>query len=139
VKYLVDTNVLSEARRAKGHPAVRAKLRSIDDGDLFLSVVTIGEIARGIARLPTGTQRDELTAWLRFTRQHYTDRILPISADIALEWGEVTAVLEKAGRVLPAADGLIAATALHHRLCVLTRNEDDFRGTGVTVVNPLHE
>ncbi len=139
MKYLVETNILFEARRSRGHPAVRAKLQSIDDDDLFISVVTIGEIARGIAKLPAGTQRQELKAWLAMTERYFADRVLAIDTAIAHRWGEVTATVEKAGRVLHAPDGLIAATALCHGLSLLTRNSDDFQATGVTVVNPLNE
>ena len=137
MKYLVNTNILSEARRAKGHPALRAKLESTDSDDLFVSVVTIGKIARGIAKLPAGQQREELTAWLYLTERHFADRVLPIDTAIAHWWGDVTVVVKKSGRALHAPDGLIAATALHHGLSLLTRNTDDFQATGVTVVNPL--
>lgn len=137
MKYLVDTNVLSEAQRTKGHPAVRAMLESIPEQDLYISVITLGEIRRGIAKLPGGKRREELQAWFSLAEMHFRDRILPIGPDIALRWGELTARLETSGKTLHVADGLIAATALHHGLALLTRNGTDFVETGVTVVNPL--
>ena len=137
MRYLVDTNIVSEAGRANGHPAVRAALASIRDDDLFLSVITVGEIASGIAKLPTGKKRRELEEWFAVTEDQFADRLLPIDAAVARAWGEVTAAVAKAGRVLHAADGLIAATALHHGLRLLTRNGSDFEATGVIVVDPL--
>jgi predicted nucleic acid-binding protein len=138
VKVLVDTNVLSEARRPDGHPAVRAALAAVADEDLFLSAITVGEIAHGVARLPAGKRRDELAAWFALTERHFADRVQPVDAAVARRWGEVTAAVARDGRVLHAADGLIAATALHHGLKVLTGNSDDFDATGVVVVNPLN-
>jgi predicted nucleic acid-binding protein len=137
VKYLVDTNVLSEARRPNGHPAVRRMLTAIAEDDLFLSVITIGEIAHGIARMAASPRRHELEAWLGQIDRHFSERVLPIDQPIARLWGEITAASAKAGRTLHAADGLIAATALHHGLRLLTRNKADFEKAGVLVVDPL--
>jgi predicted nucleic acid-binding protein len=115
---------------------VRERLATAQPDDLFLSVVTIGEITHGIARLPAGAKRRELEAWLAMTERHFSDRILPIDRDIAQLWGEMTAKASQAGRVLHVADGLIAATALHHGLRILTRNVKDYEATGVLVLNP---
>lgn len=137
MKYLVDTNILSEARRPKGHPAVRTTLEAIDENDLFLSVITLGEIANGVARLSMSRRRRDLETWLGHVEQHFTDRILPVSVGVARLWGEITAASAKAGRTLHTADGLIAATALHHGLRLLSRNKNDFEHAGVVVINPL--
>jgi len=139
VKYLVDTNILSEARRLKGHPAIREALAAIEEKDLFLSVITIGEIANGIARMNSGQHRRELEIWLGQIGQHFFDRVLPIDEPIARLWGEITATSANAGQTLHTADGLIAATALHHGLRLLTRNKADFEQTGVLVSDPLDE
>jgi hypothetical protein len=136
LKTLIDTDVLSEARKPDGHAMVRERLATAQPDDLFLSVVTIGEITHGIARLPAGAKRRELEAWLAMTERHFSDRILPIDRDIAQLWGEMTAKASQAGRVLHVADGLIAATALHHGLRILTRNVKDYEATGVLVLNP---
>ena len=136
MKTLIDTDVLSEARKPTGHAMVKQRLAAADPGDLFISVISIGEIAHGIARLPAGARRQELEAWLGITERHFADRVLPIDRDIAQLWGEITAKAASAGRALHAADGLIAATALHHGLRIMTRNVADYEPTGVLLVNP---
>ena len=136
MKALIDTDVLSEARKPDGHEMVRKLVAAADPDDLFISVISIGEISHGIARLPAGARRRELEAWLGMTERHFADRILPIDRDIAQLWGEITAKVATAGRTLHAADGLIAATALRHGLRLLTRNVKDFEPTGVLLSNP---
>jgi toxin FitB len=136
VKYLLDTNIISEARKPDGHPAIRQALQTIDDKDLFLSVVTVGEIVKGVSALDPGKKRTELESWLAQTEKHFADRLLAIDSDIARIWGELTTKLKKAGRTLTATDGLIAATAIHNGLRLMTRNTDDFQLTGVLLVNP---
>lgn len=136
MKILIDTDVLSEARKPDGHAMVKERLAAAAPGDLFLSVISIGEVAHGIARLPGGAKRRELEAWLAVTESHFADRILPIDRDIAELWGEITAKAASAGRTLHAADGLVAATALHHGLRIMTRNVADYEPTGVPLVNP---
>jgi toxin FitB len=131
VSFLVDTNVLSEARR-RSPPAV-AWLRAVDPAALFLSVITIGEIAKGVA---IRQRTDPVVAialgqWLDGLRQNYADRILPIDDAVAIAWGQLMA-----RRTFPVPDGLIAATARVHNLRLVTRNIDDFAGCGVDVVNP---
>jgi toxin FitB len=139
LKYLLDTHVLSEIRKPKGNLQVKEKIAAIDDEDLFLSVISVGEISNGIARLDAGKKRKELEAWFSQFEQHFADRVLPVTHDIAQLWGELTARLEKKGRTLHAADGLMAATALHHGLQLMTRNADDFEMTGVLISNPWDE
>jgi toxin FitB len=129
--YLVDTNVLSEARR--GSPEARAWLRSVDPAAIFLSVVTLGEIMRGIAlKAQTDAKMaTALTAWLRQLQQDHRARILPVTDQIALAWGRLAAE-----RPRGMADALIAATAVVHGKIVVTRNVADFDGAGVPVTNP---
>jgi predicted nucleic acid-binding protein len=129
--FLVDTNVISEARRG-AEPAVRW-LRSIDPRAIRLSVVTLAEIARGIAlkqaRDPNSAAH--LSQWLQRLRRNHAGRILPITDEIALEWGRLSAQ-----RPRGAADAAIAATALVHGLTVVTRNVLDFEDTGALLVDP---
>lgn len=136
MRTLLDTHVISELRRPGGSAAVRARISEADPDDLYLSVISIGEIGFGIARLSPGKRKRELGLWLGQTERHFGDRILPVDRDVAQLWGEVTARAAKAGRTMHAADGLIAATALHHGLRLMTRNTDDFAGTGVLTINP---
>lgn len=136
MKTLIDTDVLSEARKPDGLALVKQQIAAANPDDLFLSVISIGEIAHGIAKLPAGNKRRELEEWFGLTERHFADRILPINRDIAQLWGEITAKAASAGRTLHAADGLIAATAIHHGLRLMTRNVKDFDVTGVLLSNP---
>lgn len=136
MKVLLDTCVLSEIRHPRGNPAVREAVLAFRDNDLSISVLTVGELAKGVALLAAGQRQQELNAWLTGLEQQYADRILDITGDIVRVWGELTAAAQRNGRVVPATDGLIAATALHHGLQVMTRNIDDFTPTGVRVLNP---
>lgn len=129
--YLVDTNVVSEARR--GSREAVAWFQSVDPGAVHLSVVTLGEIARGIAlrQAKDPVAAGHLAAWLERLRRDHADRILPISDQIALAWGRLAAQRPRGD-----ADGLIAATALVHGFIVVTRNVADFADTGVQIVDP---
>jgi predicted nucleic acid-binding protein len=129
--YLVDTNIVSEARR--GTAASVAWLRSVRPDSLYLSVITLGEIMRGIA-LKERTDRAgaaHLTAWLQTLRRDHASRILGITDRIALEWGRLAALRPRGD-----ADGLIAATAIVHNLILVTRNIADFDDTQVPLLNP---
>ena len=139
MRFLLDTNVISEARRPNGNPNVRARLAATAPEDKFLSVITIGEIAAGTAKLDAGQRRRELQAWLQQAEQFFADRLLSVNRDIAHLWGDLTVRIAKLGRTLHMADGLIAATALHHGLRLMTRNTSDFELTGVLIVNPWDE
>src|SRR5882672_7830525 len=129
--YLVDTNVLSEARR--GSNEARTWLRSVDPSTIYFSVVTLGEIMKGIAlkRRTDARSATSLTIWLEQLRHDHGDRILPISDRVALEWGRLAAE-----RPRSMADGLIAATASIHSKIIVTRNIDDFEDAHVPVINP---
>src|SRR5258708_5038817 len=124
--FLVDTNVLSEARR--GSNEARIWLRSVDPTTIYLSVITLGEIMKGIAlKLRTDLRAAAaLTAWLERLRLEHTDRILQINDRVALEWGRLAAV-----RPRGMADALIAATAVVHAKIIVTRNVEDFLDTGI--------
>jgi predicted nucleic acid-binding protein len=133
---LLDTCVLSELRRPQGHAGVRRAVDAIDSEDLFVSVLSLGEIAKGIALLREGRHRRALKVWLQSLERYYSARLLPVDLETSHIWGELTAVAQKAGRPLPALDGLIAATARRHGLYVMTRNTAHFESTGALLLNP---
>jgi predicted nucleic acid-binding protein len=133
---LLDTCVLSELRHPKGHPGVRQAVDALNAEELFVSVITIGEIVKGISRLRETSKKRALEAWMNTLERDYGDRLLSIDLETCRLWGELTASAEKAGRVVPATDGLIAATGLRHGLRVMTRNTADFEPTGVLLLNP---
>jgi toxin FitB len=129
--YLVDTNILSEARRRS--PEARAWLRSVDPASVYLSVVTLGEIMKGIALKGRTDPKTAaaLAAWLAELRRDHGSRILPVDADVALAWGRLATE-----RPRGMADALIAATAAVHGKVVVTRNVADFSDTGLPVLDP---
>lgn len=104
---------------------------------LCLSALSLGELKRGIEKLAAGKRKSFLQKWLaEHIVERFGDRVLPVSAEIGQLWGELQAQLDKKGKPIPAIDGLIAATALHHRLAVVTRNTRDMEESGVALLNP---
>jgi predicted nucleic acid-binding protein len=139
MRVLLDTCVLSELYRPAPLESVRAAVNGLPDEYLFLSVITLGEIGKGIALLPDSRRRQDLSAWFANLQHAYTDRILSVDPETAAIWGEITAVAQRRGVALAAADGLIAGTALRHGLHLMTRNVKDFQNTGVLLLNPWDE
>lgn len=136
MKFLLDTNAVSEpGRRAPNAPFLRW-FDSVGDEDLHLSVVTIGELRRGVALMPPGRSKDALTGGNADIIRRFGDRVLAIDLMVAEVWGELSATLRRAGRVFGIADELIAATALAHGLTLVTRNIRHFEPTGCAVASP---
>jgi len=136
VKLLLDTCVLTEIRNAEGSAAVKGFIELLPSDALFLSIITIGEITKGITLLPDSTKKRSLSVWLLGLSSQFKDHILPLNQETAEIWGRCTAGAQQRGFIIPAADGLIAATALQHGLFVATRNTRHFDVTGASVVNP---
>ena len=135
--YLVDTNIPSELTREKPDTRVAAFLKNTDKNSVFLSVLTIGEICKGIDTLPAGQKRTSLQDWFDMdVRIWFAGRILPGTEPIAERWGHLAAAAKKQGMTLAVVDGVIAATALHNDLTIVTRNLKDFAGLGVEMLNP---
>lgn len=135
--FLLDTNVISELVKPKPEPRVAAWVDSTDESLLYLSVLTLGEIRKGIGLLPNATRRVVLQGWLDtelMTR--FAERILLIDHAVADRWGRLAADAALAKSPLPVIDGLLAATALDHNLTFVTRNTKDIAATGVAVFNP---
>jgi predicted nucleic acid-binding protein len=136
VKVLLDTNILAELVRPDGNPAVKASLADIPTPNLYLSVLTVGEIVKGISLMAPGRKKKHLTSWLAGLESQYGERVLPLDAETARIWGELTARAQKSGLIIPPTDGLLAATALRHGLHVMTRNTRHFEATGAIVIDP---
>ncbi len=132
--FLLDTNVVSELRRPTPQASVLAWFESAPADDLYLSVLVLGEIQQGVARLAArdATQAARHGRWLARLRRDFRDRLIGVDEEIALEWGRLNAQ-----RPLPVVDGLLAATALVRDLALVTRNVRDYRGCGVRLVNPF--
>jgi len=136
VRALLDTCVLSELRKPQADAGVHQAVDEIPDDDLFVSVISIGEIAKGIALLDDSRRKRELQRWLQVLERDYAARILLVDRETAHIWGELTATARKNGKIISASDGLIAATARRHGLHVMTRNVADFESTGTMLINP---
>jgi len=136
VRVLLDTCVLSEIRKAEGNQGVRQAVDEILDDDLFVSVISIGEITKGVELLENGRRKRNLQGWLQTLARDYASRILQVDREAAHIWGELTAEAQKRGKVVASSDGLIAATARRHGLHIMTRNIADFEPTGAMLINP---
>jgi predicted nucleic acid-binding protein len=132
-RYLLDTNVISETRRIRADAGVMAFLSAADGLGLFLSVLTLGELRKGVEAKRRGdpAAADQLGAWVDGIETTFADRVLPIDVATARRWGELWAA-----RSLPVIDTLIAATAMHHGLTLVTRNTRDVASTGVVMIDP---
>lgn len=136
MKYLLDTCLLSELVKPVPHAAVLEWMAAQQAGNLFVSAMTLGELERGVMKLPASRRRNELTAWLSQVALGFEDRVLPFDRETAHVWADMCARAEVKGRPLAAFDSIIAATALEHGLTVVTRNERDFEPAGVPLMNP---
>jgi predicted nucleic acid-binding protein len=137
VNYLLDTCVISEVVRKKPEPDVLAWLAAQDEDHLFVSVLTLGELHKGIARLDDPARQTALEAWVGGDlRRRFIGRIIPVDAEIAARWGRITGAAERSGRVIPVIDGLLAATALENGLTLATRDVTHMEPTGVALFDP---
>jgi predicted nucleic acid-binding protein len=135
--YLLDTNCISELVRSKPEARVVDWMRAAEESLLYLSVLTLGEIRKGAAILPQSKRRTYLESWLeRDLQVRFSGRILAIDKAVADRWGLLAAEAQGRGRPLSAIDGLLAATAIHHNLTIVSRNTSDFAGTQVPILNP---
>lgn len=135
--FLLDTNCISEVVRVSPDPGVLSWLGAAEESLLYLSVLTLGEIRKGVAGLTQSKRRTLLESWLEAElRVRFAGRILSIDAGVADRWGVLAAEVKAKGAVLSTIDGLLAATALHHNLTIVSRNIGDFAHTHVPVLNP---
>jgi len=136
MKFLLDTNVLSDVRHPKGDPAVKARVGRLESANIFTSCIVLSELVRGVARLDDGTRKRELADWLTTLSNQFADRILPVDAAVATRWGRIVAKCEESGFKPGAADGLIGATTLEHGMILVTRNVRDFQPMAVEMWSP---
>jgi predicted nucleic acid-binding protein len=137
MSFLVDTNVFSELAKPKPEPKVVEWLRK-NQSLLYVSTITIGELRRGIERLPSGKRKIQLQRWLESICDTMKGRVLSFNTTTAHIWGQQKAKWEKKGVTVPSLDSQIAATAIRHSLTLVTRNISDFKGTGLKTVDPFN-
>jgi predicted nucleic acid-binding protein len=135
MKYLLDTNVISEHRKSNCNLNVAAFMKKVQNENVFLSTITIGEIVHGINREIAKEKQEKLSVWLNGLLNLYENRILSFDITVASEWGRLRAHHK---RTLPVMDSLLAATAMAHHLTLVTRNTKDFESiTGIALINPF--
>jgi len=137
MKYLLDTCVISEAIKPKPNRNVVSWLKNQDETSLYLSVLTFGEIEKGIEKSVDGRRKNKLRLWVEEDlKQRFEGRILPIDMEVASKWGEIQGKSEAVGKPLPSIDGLIAVTGLVNNCIVVTRNISDMQQSSVELHNP---
>ncbi len=136
MNFLLDTSVISEPKQKRPSKRVLEWLDAQDETKLFLSVLTIGEIRKGITRLESSKKKAALEKWLEQLRMRFSRRILPITEKTFLVWGKMYGEFERKGIVRPAFDSLLEATALEHDMIFVTRNVKNFQQSQVTILNP---
>jgi predicted nucleic acid-binding protein len=135
--FLLDTNVVSELVKLKPEPKVAAWMEATEESLLRMSVLTLGEIRKGIDSLSDRSRRTALESWLNHDLLiRFANRILDVDQAVADRWGRLFAKAMAAKQLLPVVDGLLAATAIHHNLTLVTRNTKDVSLTGVPIINP---
>jgi predicted nucleic acid-binding protein len=135
VKYLLDTNVVSELQKTRCDPRVRDFIEAIPTEELYVSSITLGELSYGVEKLPSGKKKHDLTIWLYAKLpEWFHERVLSLDTDTWIEWGRIRA---NAGRTMPVIDMLIAAAAITHHMTLVTRNIKDFEDIeGIILINP---
>ena len=137
MKALLDTCVISELVSKQPNSKVVDFVDSLDSEDVYLSVITIGEIVKGIEKLPKSRRKTDLHNWLKEDLLvRFEGNILALDTDTLIEWGALTARLESTGKTMPAIDSLIAATTLSKKMTLVTRNVSDFEDSSAEIVNP---
>jgi predicted nucleic acid-binding protein len=137
MNYLLDTNVISELIAREPNRKVVDWIDSLDPETVYLSVITIGELRKGFEKLASSRRKDQLAVWLASDLLlRFAGKMVDITIDVMLVWGELTGRLERDGKPITAIDSLIAASVLEGNYTLVTRNEDDFQHTGIPIMNP---
>lgn len=137
MSFLLDTCFISEFVKPVPDRGVCAWLQKNSPIELFISVISLGEIQQGLSQMPSSKRKTKLLRWIdQDLRSQFHERLISVDEKVALAWGKLRGELRSNGRVLPVIDALIAATALVHHLTVVTHNVRDFEATGISVLNP---
>jgi predicted nucleic acid-binding protein len=136
MKYLLDTCVISEMIKIKPNQNVMSWIKEKDETHLYISVICLGEIKKGIAKLSDKKKKNALIDWFSDLEDRFEGRIIPIDKNVAEKWGTIQGELEKKGMAMPAIDSLIACSALAYNMIVVTRNGNDMERSGVEIINP---
>ncbi len=137
MKYLLDTCVISEVIKPQADKNVISWMKSQDEDSLYLSVLTFGEIEKGIEKAPKGIRKRKLQLWVEEDlKKRFEGRIVPINLDVSVKWGAIQGAAELLGKPMPAIDGLIAVSGLVHNCIVVTRNISDMEQSTVELINP---
>jgi predicted nucleic acid-binding protein len=136
MRYLLDTCLVSELIRKDPNIGVVNWIKAKEETSLYLSVLTFGEIRKGISKLKDSRKRKELGIWFEELESRFKDRIIPIDIEISIKWGEIQANLESSGKSMPTIDALIACTALTKKLIIVTRNGKDMRRSHAEILDP---
>lgn len=137
MRYLIDTCCISELVKSKPNPNVIKWFANQDEFSMFLSVITFGELRKGIEKLPNSRKKKELNRWVKEDLNYrFKNRVLNIDMEVVNKWGKLLAKAEHKGKPLPAIDALIAATAQVYDMSIVTRNTKDMENSGVEVINP---
>jgi predicted nucleic acid-binding protein len=137
MNYILDTNVVSELVAPQPDPNVVLWVEDVPPEQVFLSVITIGDLVKGIEKLPDSQRRENLGGWLYSDLLvRFQDHLLPLDVPIMINWGHLVARMEASGNPMPAIDSFLAATALERGFTLVTRNVADFEGAGINLLNP---
>lgn len=136
MRYLLDTCVVSEFTKPERSESVMDFISQRRESDLYISTMTLGELHRGIIKLETGKKQDDLFRWLADLEESFQDRILGFDYNAAIEWAKICSQAEKSGKTLSAFDSIIAAIASRNHMALVTRNVNDFKHTGLELINP---
>ncbi len=137
MKFLLDTCVISEIIRQKPSRKVIKWIKKENESNLFISVLTLGELHKGIEKLPESKKKEELHNWVENDlKERFCNKIIDIDIQVAMMWGKIQGMTERIGRPMPAIDSLIAATGITYHLTVVSRNTSDMKESGVALLNP---
>jgi toxin FitB len=136
MKFLLDTNVISELIKSSPDPNVLAWFSQVPEEHTFISVLTLGELSSGIDKLPDGMKKNDLILWFDKLSNSFSRQTFPIDSETALQWGRLSAARGKQSRPLPVIDGLIAASAYRQAAVLVTRNTRDFESLPIQIINP---